>query len=75
MIAEGVPCAREAAIAKAWCGEAYRRVTAASHQVHGAIGWTKDMDLELYTRRAAAADTTFGDADFHRENIAQALGL
>lgn len=75
MIAEGIPCFKEVAIAKAWCSEAYRRVTALSHQIHGAIGWTKDMDLELYTRRAKAAEVAFGDADFHREKIVQALGL
>ena len=75
MIAEGIPCFKEVAIAKAWCSEAYRRVTALSHQIHGAIGWTKEMDLELYTRRAKAIEVAFGDADFHREKIARALGL
>jgi alkylation response protein AidB-like acyl-CoA dehydrogenase len=75
MIEEGLPCVKEVAIAKAWCSEAYHRVTASSHQIHGAIGWTKDMDLELYTRRAKTAELAFGDADFHREKIAQELGL
>ncbi len=75
MIDEGLPCSKEVAIAKAWCSEAYRRVTALSHQIHGAIGWTKDLDLELYTRRAKAAEIAFGDADFHREKIARELGL
>lgn len=75
MIDEGLPCVKEVAIAKAWCSEAYHRVTALSHQIHGAIGWTKDLDLELYTRRAKAAEIAFGDADFHREKVAQELGL
>ena len=75
MIDEGLPCSKEVAIAKAWCSEAYRRVIALSHQIHGAIGWTKDLDLELYTRRAKAAEIAFGDADFHREVIARELGL
>ena len=75
MIDEGLTCAKEVSIAKAWCSEAYRRVTALGHQIHGAIGWTKDLDLELYTRRAKAAEIAFGDADFHREKIAQELGL
>ena len=75
MIDEGLPCKKEVAIAKVWCSEAYHRVTALSHQIHGAIGWTKDLDLELYTRRAKAAEIAFGDADFHREVIAGELGL
>ncbi|RLC91212.1 MAG: acyl-CoA dehydrogenase, partial [Chloroflexi bacterium] len=41
----------------------------------GAIGFTKDHDLELYFRRAKAAELYFGDADFHREVVAQQLGL
>jgi 3-oxocholest-4-en-26-oyl-CoA dehydrogenase beta subunit len=71
LIDEGLPCSKEVSIAKAWCNEAYHRVTALSHQIHGAIGWTRDMDLELYTRRAKTAGVAFGDADFHREVIAR----
>ena len=75
LIDQGLPCRKEVAVAKAWCSQAYRRVTALSHQIHGAIGWTKDLDLELYTRRAKAAELAFGDADFHKELIARELGL
>jgi hypothetical protein len=30
-----------------------------------------DHDLHFYTTRAAAAATTFGDADFYREIVAR----
>jgi len=74
-LSEGLPCSKEVAIAKAWTGEAYGRVIALAHQIHGAIGFTMDHDLHFYTRRAKAAQVTFGDADFYREIVAQEMGL
>lgn len=74
-LSEGLPCAKEVSIAKGWINDAYRRVATQSHQIHGAIGFTKDHDLELYFRRAKAAEPFFGDTDFHREIVAQELGL
>ena len=74
-IAEGLPCAMEASMAKAWVSDAYRRTCAEGHQVHGGIGFTKDHDMQLYYRRAKAMEVAFGDADFHRELVAQKLGL
>jgi alkylation response protein AidB-like acyl-CoA dehydrogenase len=75
MLSEGLPCAREIAIAKAWAGEACQRVMALAHQIHGAIGVTIDHDLQYYTRRAKAAEVSFGDANFYREVVAQEMGL
>ena len=75
MLSEGISCAKEISVIKGWLSEAYRRVTAQAHQIHGAIGFTKDHDLELYFRRAKAAELFFGDADFHREIVAQQLGM
>jgi alkylation response protein AidB-like acyl-CoA dehydrogenase len=75
MLSEGLPCAKEIAIAKAWAGEACQRVMALAHQIHGAIGVTIDHDLQYYTRRAKAAEVSFGDANFYREVVAQEMGL
>jgi alkylation response protein AidB-like acyl-CoA dehydrogenase len=75
MLSEGISCTKEISVIKGWLSEAYRRVTAQAHQIHGAIGFTKDHDLELYFRRAKAAELFFGDADFHREMVAQQLGM
>ncbi len=72
---EGLPCAKEASIAKAWVSEAYRRVTVLGHQIHGAIGYCMDHDMPLYYKRAKAGEVAFGDADFHRELVAQEIGL
>jgi alkylation response protein AidB-like acyl-CoA dehydrogenase len=75
MMSEGLPGTKEIAIAKAWAGEACQRVMALAHQIHGAIGVTIDHDLQYYTRRAKAAEVSFGDANFYREVVAQEMGL
>ena len=75
MVSGGLPCTQEVAIAKAWASGASQRVMAQAHQIHGAIGCTIDHDLQYYTRRAKAAEVTFGDASFYRDIVAQGMGL
>ncbi|MDP7241077.1 MAG: acyl-CoA dehydrogenase, partial [Dehalococcoidia bacterium] len=75
MLSEGMPSTKEVAMAKSWTSDAYRRLTALGHQVHGGIGFTKDHDMQLYYRRAKAAEVTFGDGDFHRDVVASEIGL
>jgi alkylation response protein AidB-like acyl-CoA dehydrogenase len=41
----------------------------------GGLGFMEETDLNLYFNRAKAAELAFGDADFHREHVAQALKL
>ena len=48
---------------------------ALAHQCHGAIGFTMEHDLQLFSRRARVAELAFGDAEHHRELVAGALGL
>ena len=72
-LAEGVPAQREISVAKAWISEAYRRVCATAHQCHGAIGFTKEHDLQLYTRRAKVHELSYGDANHHKELVIQHL--
>jgi len=74
-LSEGMPCRKEAAVAKAWTGDASKRVMALAHQIHGAIGVTIDHDLQFCTRRLKAAEPTFGDAELYREVVAQEMGL
>ncbi len=74
-LAEGLPAAREVSMAKAWVGVSYRRVCALAQQCHGAIAFTRDHDLQLYTRRARAQEVTFGGASFHKGLLAQALEI
>ena len=72
-LSEGLPAKKEVAIAKAWVGPAYRRVCATAHQCHGAIGFTKEHDLQLYTRRAKVHELTYGDANHYKEIALQHL--
>ena len=74
-LSEGLPSELEVATAKAWVSEAYQRVCALGHQCHGAIGFTKEHNMQLYSRRAKAAELAFGDADLHLEKVADAIGL
>ena len=75
MLSRGMTCAKEIAMAKAWVSDAYRRITALGQQVHAGAGFIIDHDMSLYFGRAKAAEVAFGDADFHRELVAQELGL
>jgi alkylation response protein AidB-like acyl-CoA dehydrogenase len=75
LLSEGLPAGRAIAVAKAWTNEACRRVVKDGQQVHGGIGYTKEYDLQLYTRRAKAAEIAFDDSDAHREAVATVLGL
>ena len=71
-VERGVP-RPEVSKAKAWTSDAYRRVTALAHQCHGAIAFTKEMDIHLYHKKAKVNELLFGDAAFHWERIAGAL--
>ena len=70
-VSEGDPAEREVSMAKAWMSGAYQRVCATAHQCHGAIGFTKEHDLQLYTRRAKVLELTYGDANYHKELVLQ----
>ena len=72
---DGLDATREVAMAKAWVSDSYRRVCALGHQCHGAIGFTKEHNMQLYSRRAKAAELMFGDSDVHLEAVADAIGL
>jgi alkylation response protein AidB-like acyl-CoA dehydrogenase len=71
-VAHGDPDAsRDASIAKAYCSEAYRHVTTEGVQIHGGLGFTWDLDMQLYYKRAKASETLLGDARWNRERIAE----
>ncbi len=74
-LSQGLPPEMEVAMAKAYVSDAYRRIITHAHQVHGAIGFTEEHDLPLYSRRSTAAEVNFGDAMFYREIVAQKMGL
>ena len=71
----GGPAELEVAAAKAYGNDALRRIFMNAHQVHGAIGFSTEHDLQLFTRRAKAVELAFGSAAVHRERVARAMGL
>ena len=75
MLSEGLPCTKEVSMAKSWINDAYTRVTFLGHQCIGGVGFMEDHDVPLYTRRAKVAEVAFGDGEYHRELVAQELGL
>jgi alkylation response protein AidB-like acyl-CoA dehydrogenase len=62
-------------MAKAYASDAGTRVTGASLQVHGGIGFTWEHDLHFFLKRAQAGAAMFGDARWHRERVAQLAGI
>ncbi len=66
-------CETLASVAKAWTTDAYLRVTQMAHRVHGAIAFSEDYDLQFYIKEAVSAAPSFGDADFHREKVAEMI--
>jgi alkylation response protein AidB-like acyl-CoA dehydrogenase len=65
----------EVAAAKSYGNDALRRVLIHAHQVHGAIGFSTEHDLHLFTRRAKAFELSYGGTGHHRERLAAAMGL
>ncbi len=74
-IDQGLPLAMEASIAKAFVSDAYNHSSRMGIQIHGALGTTRDHDMGLYYQRARQVWPLFGDPDFHREKIAQLMGI
>ena len=75
MESEGLPCAKMAAMAKAYVNETYKWITERAVSLHGGIGTSRDHDVGLYYRRAKAGDIAFGGTDLHREAVAKEIGL
>jgi len=67
--------ATAASLAKAFCTEAFFKVASENIQVHGGIGFTWEHDAHLYYRRAKSSELLFGDPVYHRDLIADHLGI
>jgi alkylation response protein AidB-like acyl-CoA dehydrogenase len=64
-----------AALAKAYCSEAYFHATAENIQIHGGIGFTWEHPAHLYFKRAKSSELLFGDPAYWRELLAQRIGI
>jgi alkylation response protein AidB-like acyl-CoA dehydrogenase len=64
-----------ASLVKAYGSEAYFHVAAENIQIHGGIGFTWEHDAHLYFKRAKSSELFLGDGSYHRERLAQRIGL
>jgi alkylation response protein AidB-like acyl-CoA dehydrogenase len=62
-------------MAKAAASDMAREIAGTGIQLHGGIGMTWEHDLQLYFKRAKASEVAFGDANWHRERVAQLMRL
>jgi alkylation response protein AidB-like acyl-CoA dehydrogenase len=73
--AEGRPAEADAALAKAYAGDACLAVARRGHQIFGAISYCEEHPLHLLHKRIQSASLDFGDAQLHLETVARAIGL
>ncbi len=64
-----------ASLAKSYCSEAYFHAAAENIQIHGGIGFTWEHPAHLYFKRAKSSELMFGDPTYHRELLAQRIGI
>ncbi|MBA2945731.1 acyl-CoA dehydrogenase family protein [Streptomyces himalayensis] len=64
-----------ASLAKAFCSDACVQAAAENIQVHGGIGFTWEHPAHLYLKRAKTSQLLFGDPAYHRERLAQRIGM
>ena len=59
--------------AKLACADAAWSAARKGIQVHGAMGYTWEVDLQMFMKRAWALDAAWGDRAFHKARLADAL--
>ncbi len=64
-----------ASLAKAYCSDAYFHASAENIQIHGGIGFTWEHPAHMYFKRAKSSELLFGDPTYHRELLAQRIGI
>ncbi|MGE5292351.1 MAG: acyl-CoA dehydrogenase family protein [Micromonosporaceae bacterium] len=70
---EPLTARRDASAAKVAAGEAAGRAARAALQVHGAIGYTSELDLQLWLTRVWSLRAAWGDEAYHRSVLRTAL--
>lgn len=64
-----------AALAKAYCSEAFVHTAHQNIQFHGGMGFTWEVPAHLYYKRARSSEAFLGDPVAHREALAQRIGV
>ena len=63
--------ARAASMAKAYAGDVARQVCNEAIQIHGGMGFTWDLALHRFLRRAKVIEHAFGSTAWHNERLLQ----
>ncbi|MFD3307265.1 acyl-CoA dehydrogenase family protein [Streptomyces sp. NPDC058694] len=64
-----------AALAAAYCAEAFTHAAKENIQIHGGIGYTWEHDAHLYLKRAKSSEQLFGSPATHRGRLADLVGI
>jgi alkylation response protein AidB-like acyl-CoA dehydrogenase len=70
---QGMPASLDISRTKAYVSEAVQKIVRRGHQIHGGVGFTLEHPLFLYYRRALADEVMYGNSDWHRKVIADAM--
>lgn len=71
--AHGAPQEFDVAVAKSRCGEAAGRGAEIAHQVHGAMGYTREHNLHYSTRRLWAWRDEFGNETWWQTRLGRSI--
>jgi alkylation response protein AidB-like acyl-CoA dehydrogenase len=74
-LSEGLPAAKEIAMAKAFTNGATRQTSWLAQQIHGGIGIMREYDLHFYFREIKAAEQTLGITRDALAAVADAMEL
>jgi len=64
-----------ASLVKAFSVDAYLSACGENIQIHGGIGFTWEHPAHLYLKRAKNAQLFLGSSDFHRQQLADRIGI
>ncbi|MFD5625624.1 acyl-CoA dehydrogenase family protein [Streptomyces sp. NPDC127072] len=64
-----------AALAAAYCSDAFSHAAKENIQIHGGIGYTWEHDAHLYLKRAKSSEHLFGGPAAHRARLADLTGI
>ena len=66
---------RYASLSKAYIADAFSRIGVDCVQLHGAVGYTLEYDIQLYLKRSKWVRPMYGDSDYHRDRLATLRNL
>jgi alkylation response protein AidB-like acyl-CoA dehydrogenase len=73
MSVEHADRSRDVSMAKALAADAAAKAARSALQVHGAIGYTWECDLQLFMKKAWALIPSWGTTTFHRRRVSDAV--